>query len=570
MKRLVRKRRPPNLRVVPFLLLLLIGMLCISPLPPCFATQEDPSHQAATLETITVTADKRQEDVQQITTCVTVLSDVEIEDAHIESTRDLLRYVPNLSTTFIGSRDYFSTIKVRGISNSSFGDPAVALYIDDVPYADTYAFESVLFDIERIEVLKGPQGTLYGKNTEGGAINIITKAPGNSFEARAGIEAGNYNKRQASGLINAPLIENKLFFRLSGLFSTRDGYIKNLYNDEDVDNQDSVSANAGLYFTPTDNLSFDLKIRAHEFDDDGGYPIASMQKDKYMAATGLTSLDDFQISYNFIGKSSAKNNATSLRVNYELDQFDLVSVTTYRGLDNEGTLDGDFSPLELYVGFNCVESDSISEELRIKSKDTKKSFKWLLGVYYSNEDKEYETGYDMDQTYADYLGVPLYTKEIHASVIEAEDMAVFGQSTLRFFDDALGLTAGLRYENSERTLDHQHTFGGAQVSAPISGLEFSNSELLPKVALDYRVNHNIMTYASFTRGYKAGGFAYAVDDPTLAGFDPEISNAFEIGLKTKFPEYGLRVNVVGFYTDVDDYQDLVQYDLVTSIPDQCH
>jgi iron complex outermembrane receptor protein len=239
-------------------------------------------------------------------------------------------------------------------------------------------------------------------------------------------------------------------------------------------------------------------------------------------------------------------------------------VTAYRGLDTEGTLDGDFSPSELYVGFNFVESDSFTQELRIKSKDTKESFKWLLGLYYSNEDKEYETGYDMDRTYADMLGVPLYAKDKHSALIEAEDMAVFGQSTLRFYDDAMGLTAGLRYENSERTLDHQHTFAGSPAAASINGLKFSNSELLPKVALDYRANDNIMTYASFARGYKAGGFAYAVDDPELASFDPEVSNAFEIGLKTEFPEHGLRVNVVGFYTDVDDYQDKVRYDAVTA------
>jgi len=565
MKRSFRKERTLKFRVTPFLFLLLIGILWISPLPPCSATEEEPFPQAKTLEMITVTADKREENVQKVTTSVTVLSDTEIEDAHIESTRDLLRYVPNLTTTYTGSRDYFSRIKVRGISNSAFGDPAVALYIDDVSYADTYAFDSVLFDIERIEVLKGPQGTLYGKNTEGGAINIITKAPGNSFEARVGVEAGDYNKRQASGLINAPLIENKLFFRLSGLLSTRDGYIKNLYNDEDVDNQDTIAANAGLFFTPTDNLSFDLKVRAHEFEDDGGYPAAPMDKDKYMAATGLAGIDDFETSYNYIGKSSAKNNAASLRINYELDQFDLISVTAYRGLDNEGTLDGDFSPSQMYVGFNSVESDSITQEVRIKSKDSNESFKWLLGLYYSNDDKEYETGYGMDHIVADRLGVPLYTEDKHSATTEAEDMAVFGQSTLRFFNDAIGLTAGLRYENSERTLDHQHTFGGSPAADPINGLEDSNSELLPKVALDYRINDNIMTYASFARGYKAGGFAYAVDDPDIASFDPEISNAFELGLKTEFPEHGFRVNVAGFYTDVDDFQDRVRYDAMTVI-----
>lgn len=527
-------------------------------------TNEDETIDMIELETITVTAQKREEDVQKITESITVLSDTFVEDAQIESTEDIWRYVPNLSTSNAGSRDYWSRIRLRGISNTAFGDPAVSLFIDDVSYAGVYAFNSALFDIERIEVLKGPQGTLYGKNTSGGAINIVTKSPGDTFEAKAGVEAGNFDKREISGVMNAPLIEDKLFFRLAGLYSARDGYIKNLFTGGDVDNQETIAGSTSLFFTPADNLSFDLTFRIHDFNDDGGFPMVARDKNRYQAATGFA-IDDFETATNFIGESSSKNQTASLRMSYELDDFDLVSVTAYRDMDNESSLDADFTPSELFLGFNAVESESISQELRIQSKDSDESFKWLAGAYYSNDEKDYETGYKLDRLYADMMGVPIYTADMHSAAIGAEDMAVFGQGTLRFFNDAMGLTAGLRYERSKRALDHQHTFGGFPVAAPIDGLEETYTELLPKLALDYRIDDDIMAYASVARGYKAGGFAYAVDDPALAGFDPEISTAFELGLKTEFPELGLRFNVAGFYTKVDDYQDRVQRDIMTVI-----
>ncbi len=527
-------------------------------------TNEDETIDMIELETITVTAQKREEDVQKVTESITVLSDTFVEDAQIESTEDIWHYVPNLSTSNAGSRDYWSRIRVRGISNTAFGDPAVSLFIDDVSYAGVYAFNSALFDIERIEVLKGPQGTLYGKNTSGGAINIVTKSPGDTFEAKAGVEAGNFDKREISGVMNAPLLEDKLYFRLAGLYSTRDGYIKNLFTGGDVDNRETIAGTANLFFTPTDHLSFDLTFRIHDFNDDGGFPMVARDKSRYQMVTGFAT-DDFETATDFIGESSSKNQTTSLRMSYELDNFDLVSVTAYRDMDNESSLDADFMPSEMFLGFNAVESESISQELRIQSKDSDESFKWLAGAYYSNDEKDYETGYKLGRLYADMMGVPIYTADMHSAAIEAEDMAVFGQGTVRFFSDALGLTAGLRYERSKRALDHQHTFDGFPVAAPINDLEETYTELLPKLALDYRINEDIMAYASVARGYKAGGFAYAVDDPALAGFDPEISNAFELGLKTEFPELGLRFNVAGFYTKVDDYQDRVQRDIMTVI-----
>ena len=548
------------------LVLLLIGLFCASVLPPCFASEEDPVSGQKILETITVTAQKRKENVQKVTNAITVLSDVTIEDASIESTKDVWRYVPNMATTSTGSRSHWSRIKMRGITNAAFGDPAVALYIDDVSYAGLYAFDSPLFDIERIEVLKGPQGTLYGKNTEGGAINIITKSPGNEFEAKVGAEIGNYDKRRINASVSAPLVENKLSFRLSALKSVRDGYIENLFNGEDIDNQETTAANARLLFTPGNNLSFDLKFRTYEFDDDGGFPTLPLDKNQYKSVTGLTDLDEFQIATNYKGQSTSKSNATSLRVKYEWDRFDLVSVTAYRDMDNENSLDGDFSASALYISINTIESESFSQEFRLQSKDSDESFKWILGLYYGDKNEDCGYIYNMDQTYADMMGVPLYTRMDAASgTMGAEDMAAFGQSTLRFFNNALGFTAGLRFEQSKRTLeDRQHTSYGSTVIVA-DNLERTESEFLPKLALDYRINENFMTYAGVAKGYKAGGYSYAVDDPELAAFDPEVSTAFELGLKTEFPEQKLRVNLAGFYTKVDDYQDRVMLDMSTVV-----
>ena len=529
-----------------------------------FAADDPSALRETALDTVTVTAQKREENVQKVTTSITVLSDVDIEDTGIESTKDIWKYVPNMTSSKAGSRDYFTRINVRGISNTPFGDPAVALYIDDVSYAGVYAFDSALFDVERIEVLKGPQGTLYGKNTEGGAISIVTKSPGNDFEAKIGTEIGSYKKREISAMINAPLVKDKLFMRLAALKASSDGYVKNLYNDDYVDNQETLVANLGLFFHPTRKLSFDLKLRVNEFDDDGGFPAAPLDKAKYKAGTGI-SLDDFETSYNYIGESSSRSKTTALKIKKEHSGFDLISVTAHRDMDNSSTLDADFTPNKLYFGFNDIESQSITQEIRVQSNSEDESLKWLFGVYYGDEDKDYETGYKLDESYAGMMGMPLYTEDKHSATIEAKDMAVFGQSTVRFMDDAFGITAGVRYEKSKRSIDHEHTFAGANSANPFYGLEETYSEVLPKLALDYYINENVMAYTSVAKGYKAGGFAYAVDDPELASFDPETSMAYELGLKSEFPKYGIRTNVVGFYTKVDDYQDRVQSDPMTIV-----
>lgn len=508
------------------------------------------------LEAITVTAEKRREDVQKITSSVTVLLDTVIEDSGIESTRDIKGYVPNLSTANGGSRGYFSRMSVRGISNGTFGDPSVALYIDDIAYSDLYIFNSPIYDAQRVEILKGPQGTLYGKNTEGGAINIITKEPDNNTEYKIKLSSGDYNKTYFNASMNSPIIEDKLFSRFSVLMSSRDGYVKNLYNGEDIGGEKTLGARGRLLYRPTERLGIDFILETSKMDDKNGFPMVATDKAKYKKATGLD-VDDFETAFDHSGKSECENILSAFKVKYEFDSFDFLSVSGFRNNDNKLTLDGDFLPMDGAVGFNERTTKAYTQEIRISSKEKNQSSKWLMGLFYGDEEVDQSTGYMMGKAYAGYYGVPVGTKDDMSAVIDKEDAAVFGQGSKRFFSDIFGVTAGVRYEKSKRTMDRTHTFGGVNSAKPMKNLENDYSQVLPKVSLDYKISEDVMLYTSYAKGYKSGGFSYATDNPELTEFDPEVSNAYEIGLKTEFKELGLRFNIAGFYTDVDDYQDRV-------------
>jgi len=510
------------------------------------------------LDDLVVTAQKSEENVQKVPMSLSVLDEYSIADNSIKNTTDIAAYIPNLTTMNAGSRDYFTRIAIRGISNTGIGDPAVALYIDDISYADLYAFHSPLFDIERIEVLKGPQGTLYGKNTEAGVINIITKRPTNTLESQVTLEAGTHKNKKISGYINAPLIKDKLFVKLAGVKSTRDGYIDNQTLGNTVGEEDTTSFRAGLLYKANDNLELNLILGMTKLDDEGGFPMAPMDKEDYKTRTGLTNLGDFESAFSYNGKSSSKTNTALAKINYTKDKYNFVSITGYRDMDNEGTLDGDFTPMKGAIGFNEREAESINQEFRLSATEND-NFKWIVGAYFNHEDINHSTGYMYDEVYAGYYSLPLYAKDEMKADLGSKDFAIFGQNTYRFMDNKLGVTTGLRYEKTQRTMDNRtHTFNGASTADIITGKKKTFSKVLPKLTVDYLLTEDSMLYSTVSKGYKAGGFSYAVDDKDLVEFSPEDSTAFEVGYKSNFPEIGLMFNIAAFHTKVEDYQDRVQ------------
>ncbi len=536
-------------RLVRLSLLSMLSVIVLGITAPILSAEEN-EENILKLESVTVTAEKREEDLQKVTASTSVISDITIEDAGIQSTRDLRGQIPNFKTVNSGSRDYWSIINIRGISNTAIGDPAVAMYIDDISYADVYSFDQPLFDVERVEVLKGPQGTLYGKNTGGGIINIVTKPPTNEWDTRVRLETGDYNHRSLNAMVSGPLIKDQLFLRLSGLRSYHDGYIKNVYKDEQIDNQDTTSARGSLIYKPSVNWEIGLILGITNYNDSGGYPMVPVDKDHYESVTGV-SVDEFEVAYNYAGESSVENSSAALKVKYQGDYFDVTSVTGKRHTNNSGDLDADFTPSNNWNGQNTWKSDAFSQEFRIKSKEEDSSLRWLLGLYYSDEKADFTTGY--------YIFSVSAEDKIEAE-LTSKNSAVFGQSTVRLINDKLGLTAGLRYDYSERGMDRTRTFGGVTSATPYEDERKTYSMVLPKAAIDFRFNEDMMIYFSAAKGYKAGGFSYAMDYPEYVEFEPEISTATELGFKSEFPDRGLRLNLAIFYTKVKDFQDRVSVD----------
>jgi len=512
------------------------------------------------LENVVVTAQKSEENIQQIPMSVNLIDEFSMEDSSIKSIKDLSSYIPNLSTTFSGQRDSFSRIAIRGITNGGLTDEAVALYVDDV-YIDKFGYQIPFFDIERIEVIKGPQGTLYGKNTEAGVINVITKAPSNIFEGKINLEAGSFKYKKLETILNVPILQNKLFLKLSGLKLKRDGYIKNLYDNSRLDNQKTLSSKANLLYKITDKLELNLITSYTKLEDEGGYPQVPLDKQTFKNVTGLKNIDDFETSFNYKGDGFSKTNMQVLKLKYNFDNFDFIGITSHRKLDNKNTMDGDLSPAEIFIGINQRDSKSFNQEFRI-SNNKNNSFKWLLGTYLAKEDSTISSGYQFQQAGAAAYGMPVGTKQLYNGDLDSRDLAIFTQSTIIFLDDKLGITAGARYEKSKRAMDKRtHQLNGIDVTTPMKDLEKSSSIFLPKLSIDYKFTPDNMLYTSFSKGYKAGGYSVAVDDINEVGFEAETSKSFELGFKSSFPNLNLTFNTALFYTKVDDFQDEIELDV---------
>lgn len=522
------------------------------------------ANEEVKLKDVKVTAQKTEEKVQDVPMSVNLLNEFAIKEASIEQTRNISSYIPNFQSYHGGSRDYFSKIIIRGITNTGIGDPAAALYIDGIPYANIYAFDSPLFDVERIEVLKGPQGSLYGKNTEAGVINIITKEPSNELEGKIGAKVGNYHKKELNAIVNVPIVKDKLLLRVAGLKSKKDGYIKNIIRNENIGNEDTADLRANLLFKPADRLKLNLILGYARMKDKGGFSTIPIDRDKYLNATGVR-LDKFEAANDYGGEADAKTTTSALKTNYEFDNFDFISVTGYRYTDNKSTLDGDFTPTPQYIGFNDIKDKSFNQEFRLSSqKDS--SFKWLVGAYFSDNKIKQGAGYIYDKAVADAYHMPLYTKDDMRADLNARDMAIFGQSTVRFFDDAFGVTFGTRYEKSKREMKNRtHTIGGANTATPIEDRSKDDNIFLPKLSFDYKFNNNFMLYTTASKGYKAGGYNFTVDDGAQNEYDAEISKSIEVGVKSYISDIDLVLNASIFYTKVDDYQENVQLNPTTVV-----
>ena len=535
-----------------FTLFFLLTMFSVIPIQ---AAEEDEKQEIYKLEPVTVTAQKRPENVQNIPDSITVLNDIAIDDAGITDMVSLSDNVPGLEFYDFGSR-WHSQLFLRGIKSLCNSEPSTGLYVDGVNYSKSHMFAFPLFDVERIEVLRGPQGTLYGRNTMAGVINIHTKKPDNETSAAIDVSLDDYNLRQFKGYLRTPLIEDRLFLGITGLVITRDGYMENdvVGVGEDGRYKDGKAGRMKLRFLPTPDWDITLSLDAQQ-NDDGAFPFRRTSRNSLVKNGILVEDTPYHYSHDFAGTSENDFWGTSLNANYDMKIGRFTFITGYRDFDNEDMIDSDFSPIDM--ARMELKEHSFSQEIRLASAESQYSFDWLIGLYYFN--------IEADDNITNYFrpamaGSPSnpFSPGTGARLTETsgtnEGAALFGQITYPV-RQTLDLTLGMRYEYENDEMDaaiRNIPDSGTQTVISQSVSENDFNAFLPKLSLSWHFQPEHMLYVTVARAHRSGGF----NGPSMGGkpYGEEYSWAYEIGNKSSFMDNRLTLNIAGFYTDIEDEQ----------------
>lgn len=508
------------------------------------------------LEEVTVTAQKQEENLQEVPVSISHMTDQEVSSHRLWQTRDLSGLFPNFYSSHSG--DGRNVVGIRGISTTSY-DPAVAVYVDGVIQFGLDTYSNGLLDIERIEVLRGPQGTLYGRNAMGGVINIITKKPTNQTQGFAGVDFGNFGLSRYSLGFKTALILNKLFLGLSGLYERHGGFYTNEYDGSDYDKRNSLLGNYYLRYLANQYWSFTLNFKNSAVRNHGAFPLAgsmeqAIEEPFHLNQNTLTRMVDnvsnASLSADFSGKNLDFSSQTSFQSNYRI---------------YEEPIDGDFSPLDIVSIINNYGRDwnkvSVwTQEFRLSSVENNPSrFSWLAGLFGFIKDDPVKQGTYFGENGDLYGSVP-YMTLITTNSGKNTGYALFGQGTYHL-SDKFDVMVGFRYDRERRELTGRSEMIMDNMDPMImQGDTTANQSFKafsPKAVLSYHFNQEKMLFFSYSRGFRAGGISQVTSDPSepaLMPYNPEFSNNFELGLKNEFLDKTLRWNLSAFYTAVEDIQ----------------
>ena len=509
------------------------------------------------LDEVTVTAQKYEEDAQRVPSSISTLSAKQVRDYRLWDLKDLTAIAPNLNSAVPGDNRTVSGI--RGIVTTSY-DPAVATYIDGVNQYGLDTYIPQLLDVERIEVLRGPQGTLYGRNATGGVINIITKQPTNTVSGFAGVDFGNYGQQRYSLGLRAPLINGKLFLGVAGVYSGFNGFYTNTFNNTRFDKQHFFLGNYYLKFLATSKLALTLNVKNYNNRNNGAFPLAGSPADALS--------DPYKVNQNATTKMIDNTFNTSLAINYTGRDFNFTSQSSYQ-VNNRyynTPIDGDFSPIDGISIINNYGGDwnkvkTGIQEFRFTSPASSTSaLKWTAGTYgfYHYAPNRVGTHFGAD---AAAVGSPMTDfTSINTNTDRNFGVAVYGQVTYTISPE-WDVTAGLRYDYEHKKENILGEFQPDGQDAIVTRSDTSSKAhfkaFSPKLSIAYHLSANNNLYAGYSRGFRAGGITELSSDPSqppLYTFKPEYSNNYEIGSKNSFLDNKLRVNVAAFYTRVTDAQ----------------
>ena len=547
---------------------------------------------------IVVTAQKRSERLQDVPVAVSVLSGASLEQAARPSIESAAQMVPSLNFLKSGTT-LNQTIFLRGVGTATFsiaGEPSVSTVVDGVVFARSGEAFSDLVDIAQMEVLRGPQGTLFGKNASAGVINVITQQPTQNFGAS--LEASYFDRAEyrAKGMVNVPMGPD-LAGRFTAFYGEYDGNIQNLATNSRVNGYRHYGGRAQFLYDPG-ALRLYLAADYHKNEDDccadiiatgpltgAGAPSTSLAFNVLPVPLGA---DTRQVLQNLVTATEETGWGVSLQGDLDVGPNTLTSISSYREWDNTEIRDGDWLD-RAYVGFPQLhdngpqDTNTLTQELRLTS-PASQFFAWVLGGYYSHAVSERTFIRNVIQCTATATApantlIPCGSANANPSIFPSgaatfgstfDNLALFGQGTFNFYDN-YRMIVGLRYSHDNLSVFHSRNTTlagpGIQPSFPVTATgtgqpataftaETSNDNISGKAAFQYDVNNDMMVYASYARGYK--GPAYNVFyNLTATGtnvIEPETSNAFELGLKNTLLDGAMTLNIAAYYAKYFNFQ----------------
>ena len=524
------------------------------------ALAQEAESAAPALEEIVVTAERRSAGVQTTAVAVSAFSAETLERSQVDNIEDLTQLVPNVN---FGQQFGNARIAIRGIGFDTIApgsEARVAYHLDGVYISRPSAGLAGFYDVERIEVLRGPQGTLYGRNATAGSVNIISRAPSHDFSGYGKFTIGNYGRIETEGAIGGGIVDG-IAARVAVRTERRDGYGTNLATGQDADNRHTLSGRFRLRADPSPRLRLDLIADYHEEDDRSNalhyFGAGNPNRVPVGIALGGRVSPNYHDIYSDIASSNVRNNwGLQGQARYELsDSLTLSSLSAYRETEyrTQTDLDATDAPLTFYGQIETA--DQFSQELQLSGEFGALNF--IAGAYYFREN--IDSG----------LTVPFNLRILGGADRVIQGQAIGGQTETRawaLFGQAdyaltpeLKLVVGLRYSDEDKHLDEYAQFDLVRTFDPNNPIIPNRTQSIdgawnawtPKFTIEYQPTKNLFLYGTASRGFKSGGFNVGgLQTP----FEPEIIWNYEAGLKADWFDRRLRTNLAAFYYDYSDLQ----------------
>jgi iron complex outermembrane receptor protein len=526
------------------------------------------AQSTAVFEEVLVTAEKRSESLQDLSQAVTALTAADVEERQLTSFVDLSAIAPGVN---VAKNEGFKTvITIRGIGNeanqNAIANPSVSYHLDGIYVASPFALQTDFLDLERIEVLRGPQGTLFGQNSTGGAINVITADPSfDEFSGAADLSLGQYSSVRARASVNIPLSDT-VAARVSLLSNQRDGYSFNVSNGQDLDDADSISARVKLLWEPADNVS--VSFGAQIFDEDVN---GQAQKGIYDPTPGAR-----RLAQDSLSNYELSSEIYSTTVEWDLTDFTLKSITSYQEDDISILRDNDRHDFSVLPPFFLLQS-YFDPETNLQKTRTQEfnlvsaapafgKLDWVVGVFYLDTEVDIEIVERLDFGFDGVFNpftvedivtfAPADAGFISNSKPERESTSIYGQGTFALTESSR-IIGGLRYTRDEVYSEVTNFYGRGGTDI----LEIDSNKMTGRLAYEQDINDATLAYASYTRGFKPGGsnLTFGREDVVspivvLPTFEEETIDAYEVGLKTDLDGGRIRINTAAFMYSYDNLQ----------------